>query len=76
MAVSALKVQGLRSSYQRHEPEKTVLYNVVSENWNTFLADAERDGEGYGLPKYIKNEFEGYLKCGILQYGFLRVQCE
>ncbi len=62
--------------YQRHEPEKTVLYKVVSNNWNTFLADAERDTEGYGLPKYIKKEFEAYLQCGILQYGFLRVHCE
>jgi len=76
VAVSALKVQGLRSFYQRHEPEKTVLYKVVSENWKTFLADAEREPENQGLPKYIKREFEAYLKCGILQYGFLRVQCE
>jgi len=49
---------------------------VVSENWNTFLADAEEEAEGYGLPKYVKKEFEAYLKCGILQYGFLRVQCD
>lgn len=76
MAVSALRVHGANSFYRRHEPENTVLYKVVSENWKTFLADAERESENQGLPKYIKKEFEGYIKCGILQYGFLRVQCE
>jgi len=28
------------------------------------------------LPKYVQNEFEEYLKCGILSHGFLRVCCE
>jgi len=28
------------------------------------------------LPKYVRSEFEGYLKCGLLEYGFLRVRCE
>ena len=29
-----------------------------------------------GLPKYVRSEFEAYLKCGRLEYGFLRVRCE
>ena len=29
-----------------------------------------------GLAKYVRSEFEEYLKCGGLQYGFLRVRCE
>ncbi|MFT5675658.1 MAG: ribosomal protein S27E, partial [Paraglaciecola sp.] len=28
------------------------------------------------LPKYVRSEFEAYLKCGLLEYGFLRVRCE
>jgi ribosomal protein S27E len=28
------------------------------------------------LPKYVRSEFEAYLKCGRLEYGFLRVRCE
>jgi hypothetical protein len=28
------------------------------------------------LPKYVRSEFEEYLKCGRLEYGFLRVRCE
>jgi hypothetical protein len=28
------------------------------------------------LPKYVRLEFEAYLKCGRLEYGFLRIRCE
>jgi ribosomal protein S27E len=28
------------------------------------------------LPKYVRSEFEEYLKCGCLEHGFLRVRCE
>jgi ribosomal protein S27E len=28
------------------------------------------------LHKYVRSEFEAYLKCGRLEYGFLRVRCE
>ncbi|OJW09518.1 MAG: hypothetical protein BGO44_04370 [Legionella sp. 39-23] len=26
--------------------------------------------------QYVQNEFEAHLKCGRLEHGFLRVQCE
>ena len=32
--------------------------------------------EGKILPDYVQREFEDYLKCGRLEHGFLRVQCE
>ena len=28
------------------------------------------------LPRFVKKEFEKFLKCGLLAYGFLRLQCE
>ena len=28
------------------------------------------------LPKYVRSESEAYLKCGRLEYVFLRVRCE
>ena len=28
------------------------------------------------LPDYVQREFDEYLKCGRLERGFLRVQCE
>ena len=62
--------------FRRHEPEKTVLYQVVQEHLNAFLETAEaRTGEGRGLPRYVRNAFRNYLECGILAYGFARLRC-
>ena len=63
-------------SYERRRPEETLLYKVIAENIETFIAETERDPQKKGLPKYVKEEFYNYLKCGVLQYGFLRVKCE
>ena len=62
-------------TYRRREPEKTLLYNLVRENLNTFLEYADARGGG-ALPKYVRGEFRRYLECGILGRGFARVRCE
>ena len=71
------RVEGAESrGYRRHEPEKTVLYEVVREHVNTFFElAAARSREGRGLPRYVKDAFLRYLKCGILAHGFIRVRC-
>ena len=28
------------------------------------------------LPAYVREEFEAFLRCGVLENGFLRVVCE
>ena len=62
--------------YRRREPEKTVLYEVVRENLNSFLEYADsRSGEGRSLPTYVRNAFRRYLECGILAKGFARIYC-
>src|SRR5690606_3723571 len=35
-----------------------------------------RVAEGRALPRYVEDEFEAYLKCGLLENGFLRVKCD
>jgi hypothetical protein len=40
----------------------------------TFISDREADGRP--LPDYVLDEFEAYLKCGILAHGFLRLKCQ
>lgn len=63
--------------YARHRPEETVLYKVLAEHWRSFLADADaKDEGGAGLPRFVVNEIEAFLKCGILAHGFLRVACD
>ena len=32
--------------------------------------------QGKVLPGYVQQEFGAYLKCGLLEHGFLRVHCE
>jgi len=32
--------------------------------------------EDRSLPEYVREEFEAFLRCGVLENGFLRVVCE
>jgi hypothetical protein len=60
--------------YYRHRPEQTELYSVIAKHYPRFVDEIERSG-GY-LPKFVRQEFEDYLKCGLLEHGFLRVKCD
>ena len=60
--------------YQRHQPEKTLLYQLVLKHYPNFRRQLAE--EGRVLPDYVQREFEEYLKCGRLEHGFLRVRCE
>ena len=62
------------TEYARHQPEKTLLYQVIEEHYPEFLSYLSESDKT--LPQYVQTEFEEYLKCGRLAYGFLRVQCE
>jgi hypothetical protein len=60
--------------YCRHQPEQTELYSVIAKYYPRFVDEIERSG-GY-LPKFVRQKFEDYLKCGLLEHGFLRVKCD
>lgn len=60
--------------YRRHQPEKTLLYQLVEQHWPPFQTMLEAQGKR--LPGYVIREFDEYLKCGRLEHGFLRVRCE
>ena len=61
-------------SYARHQPENTLLYQIIEKYYPTFVEHLA--AEGRILPDYVHKEFEEYLKCGRLEHGFLRVRCE
>jgi len=61
-------------NYERHRPETTLLYQIIQEHWPAFQVELGKQGKH--LPKFVTQEFEEYLKCGRLEHGFLRVQCE
>ena len=60
--------------YERHRPEQTTLYRLVQQHAASFIAHTEA-GTGSELPRFIKDEAEAFLECGILAHGFLRLRC-
>ena len=60
-------------AYQRHLPEKTLLYQLVEVHYPALIDQLAQQDKS--LPDYVRREFEAYLKCGRLEHGFLRVRC-
>jgi hypothetical protein len=63
-------------AYQPREPSETVLYQVIAEHLETFVATLAADPTAKGLPDYVSEEFYAYLRCGILAHGFVRLGCD
>ena len=62
------------TTYSRRRPELTPCYKIIQDQLSTFIA--ARELENRPLPKYIIQEFEAYLKCGIPAFGFFRLRCD
>jgi len=61
---------GQAEPHRRHRPEQTVLYRTVQENWRSFVEQLESEWEGTGgLPHFVSEEIEAFLRCGILAHG-------
>jgi len=73
-AGAATAAQTTAASYARHVPERTLLYALVQAHYPDFLARLE--AEERSLPAYVREEFEAFLRCGVLDHGFLRVVCD
>lgn len=62
--------------YRPRRPEKTVVYQVVQQNLETWLArvrEAEPDRDP--IPRFVERDLRKYLDCGILAHGFARARC-
>jgi len=67
----------LPPGYRPRQPTNNVLYEVVQEHLEEFLERArERSESGYGLPRFVEDEFRKYMDCGIFSRGFARVRCD
>ena len=42
---------------------------------NTFYAEVSEASGGFSLPAYVRSEFDAYMRCGLLQFGFSRLAC-
>ena len=63
-------------AYQPRDPSSTVLYQVIANHLETFLATLAADPTATGLPAYVVDEFYASLQCGILAHGFVRLGCD
>ncbi len=60
--------------YNPRHAEETILYSVVSENLETFLAMQQQRERT--VPRFVERELRSFLECGILSHGFIRVHCD
>lgn len=65
----------LAPAYRPRRPTETVLYAVVRDHLETFLAHARETYEA-PLPRYVERELRGYLRCGVFAHGFVRAHCD
>ncbi|NRB43136.1 MAG: transposase zinc-binding domain-containing protein [Pseudomonadales bacterium] len=72
MASLLLSTQRTNTTYQKHCPEQTKLYQLIEDNHQNLSNYLSQQGKY--LPNYVKQEFEKYLQCGRLGNGFLRVK--
>jgi hypothetical protein len=60
--------------YTQRRPEASVLYQTVQTELETFLARAH--ARERPVPRFVERELRGFLGCGILAHGFVRVHCD
>jgi hypothetical protein len=65
----------VRYQYRPRNPADTLLYKTIADHLETFYDMVAADPNHNGLPEYVKEEFESYLACGVLENGFLRYKC-
>lgn len=61
--------------YERRQPGQTTLYRLEQQHAASFVAHTEASTSA-GLPRFIKNEINAFLECGILAHGFLMLRCD
>ena len=51
------------ATYEPRDPSSTLLYKVIADHLETFLASLDADPDAKGLPAYIQREFYDYFDC-------------
>jgi len=74
VASAAPTAQAAAPTYARHVSERMLLHALVQAHYPEFIARLE--AEDRSLRGYVRDEFEAFLRCGVLNHGFLRVVCE
>ena len=66
------RIIGAGHRYQRHQPENTPLSPIVEQQLPALRNELQR--HEVQLPRFVLTEFHDYLRCGRLEYGFVRVK--
>jgi hypothetical protein len=53
--------------YRPRHSEESILYQVVAENIESFLARQQE--RGHVIPRFVEKELRAFLDCGILARG-------
>jgi hypothetical protein len=61
--------------YEPRRPQKSALYEIVHDHFETFREQAAKLREGEGFPRFVEDEFRAFLRCGWLAGGFARFRC-
>ena len=62
-------------SYQRRTPETSLLRRIVMAQWPGLERAVREATDGRSLPRFIRKAVDGFIKCGMLGHGFLRLFC-
>ena len=66
------------ATYRQRQPKETIFHQVISEHFPKFVDTIEQGDETLvaRLPDHVEAEFDAYLKCGLLEHGFVKMSCE
>jgi len=59
--------------YQCHQLENTPHYPIVEQHLPTLPDELQR--QNTSLQGFVRSEFQDFLRCGRLEYGFVGVKC-
>ena len=69
----AAQLASIPGGYRPRDPTRTALYSLVAEQRATFAQVADAEG---GVPSFVSDSFDRFLRCGVLAHGFARFECD
>jgi hypothetical protein len=72
---SAASACAASACYERGNREQSVLYKVMQAHLATFLQTATAHDDSVGVPRFVHKELRGFLDCGVLARGLIRLHC-
>jgi len=68
----AAPLASIPGGYRPRDPTRTALYGLVAEQRATFSQVVDAAG---GVPSFVSDSFDRFLRCGVLAHGFARFGC-